>query len=379
METGEIFYQAPENHLLSAPENRTIKRDTESFIQKSIEIHGAKYDYSRVEYTLSSQKVEIICPRHGSFWQVANSHIMGMGCKRCGFDDKAPTQKPKYTTEEFIAEAMSVWGNKYDYSLVDYVNIRTKVKIIYDGIIYEQTPASHLKYPPERFMNQEIFLIRSKRKWGDKYDYSLAEYVSTKFPVKIIYEGEIYEQLPPNQLIYAPELRNTTTHEDFIERSKEIHNGKYTYDKAIYTNDRTLVTITCPRHGDFRQTPTIHLRGSGCKRCSESFGEKEISRYLDEKTITYTREHKFDDCRNIYPLKFDFYIPSMRLCIEFDGIQHYEPIDYFGGVDAYERLKANDKIKDEYCEDNYIDLIRIRYDQIDQIPAILKECLKNRI
>jgi len=67
------------------------------------------------------------------------------------------------------------------------------------------------------------------------------------------------------------------------------------------------------------------------------------------------------------------------MIIEFDGKQHYEPMEHFGGLESYNRLKVNDKIKSDYCEDNYIDLIRIRYNQIDSINDILNECLKNKI
>jgi very-short-patch-repair endonuclease len=225
-------------------------------------------------------------------------------------------------------------------------------------------------------MNQEIFLTKAKRKWGNKYDYSLVNFISTKFPVKIIFNGLIYEQLPHNHLLYAPELRNRITREDFINRSNEIHNNKYNYNKVEYTNDRKKVIIICPIHGDFKQTPSIHLRGSGCKVCSESFGEKEVAKFLNKFLIRYNREHKFEDCKNIYALKFDFYIPTMRTAIEFDGIQHFQPVIHFGGIEAYERLKINDKIKEDYCEENYINLVRIRYDQIDDIYKILYDNLK---
>jgi hypothetical protein len=69
----------------------------------------------------------------------------------------------------------------------------------------------------------------------------------------------------------------------------------------------------------------------------------------------------------------------MRTCIEFDGEQHFHPVSHFGGIMAYESLKINDKIKNDYCEDNYISLIRIRYDQIDDIYRILWDNLKNHI
>jgi very-short-patch-repair endonuclease len=379
-ETGEIFEQTPENHLVHAPENITKRKTTEDFILSAKNIHGDKYLYDKAVYFSNKKKVTIVCPIHGDFEQTPLSHLSNKsGCKKCGDENKKREYKSKYTTEEFIYESKLKWGDKYDYSLVNYINSRTKVKIIYDDIVYDQTPVSHLKYPPERFMDQEIFLIKSKRKWGNKYDYSLVNYVSTKKFIKIIYKDVIYEQYPHNHLIYAPELRNKSTKKEFIEKSLVLHSNKYNYDKVEYENDIKKVIIICPIHGEFKQTPNIHLRGSGCKKCSDSFGEKEISKFLDKFSIKYEREYKFKECLNIYPLRFDFYIPSMRTVIEFDGIQHFQPVTHFGGVEAYERLKINDKIKEDYCEENYINIIRIRYDQIDDIYQILWENLKGFI
>jgi hypothetical protein len=138
----------------------------------------------------------------------------------------------------------------------------------------------------------------------------------------------------------------------------------------------TKLIITCPIHGDFLQRPSSHMKGFGCSSCVESKGEKAIAKFLDKNNISYYRQHKFDDCKNIFQLPFDFYIPRLRLCIEFDGKQHYEPMSLFGGIEAFEGLKINDNIKNEYCEDNYIDLVRIKYDQLDNIESYLKKVFK---
>ncbi len=374
-----VYEQTPSSHLIHCPEKKTNIKTNSEFIEEANKIHKDKYDYSLVEYKNNKTKIIIKCPIHGEFEQVPNSHLQGCGCKKCGDIYRDRIYKPKYTTSEFIEEAKSIWGDKYDYSLVNYVNNRIKVKIIYDGIIYEQRPSLHLKHPPEYFLNQEIFLIKAKRKWGDKYDYSLVDFKTTKEYIKVIYENRIYDQLPSNHLKYAPELVNSKTLDEFIKESNEIHNNKYSYDKSVYVNDRTLLTITCPIHGDFKQKPHIHTRGCGCKKCSDSFGEKRISKFLDDYNINYYKEHKFEDCVNIYPLRFDFYIPFMRTCIEFDGIQHFEPIEFFGGEESFKRLKQNDSIKTQYCEENYIDLIRIKYTQVDDIENILSKNLKHHI
>jgi len=112
------------------------KLTTIDFIEKSINIHGNKYDYSLVEYVGSKMKVKIICRIHGVFEQIPTHHLNGVGC----------SGNKKYTTEEFIKKATKIHNNRYDYSLVDYINTNTKVKIICKKHgIFEQTPKKHLK------------------------------------------------------------------------------------------------------------------------------------------------------------------------------------------------------------------------------------------
>ena len=208
----------------------------------------------------------------------------------------------------------------------------------------------------------------------------MVEFKNSNTKIKVILDGEIYEQTAHNHLKYAPErvLKRKTT-EQFIKESNIIHDNKFNYDKTIYFKNQIKVIITCPIHGDFTQRPLSHLQGNGCSNCNESKGEKEIAKFLNKYGINYDRQHKFPDCKNIFQLPFDFYIESIRTCIEFDGEQHFLPLSFFGGQEALDKLKINDKIKSDYCEDNYISLIRIRYDQIDDIWRILWDNLKNHI
>lgn len=89
--------------------------------------------------------------------------------------------------------------------------------------------------------------------------------------------------------------------------------------------------------------------------------------------INYEHQFKFKECRSINPLPFDFYLPKHSLCIEYDGEQHFKPIDIFGGQKAFEELKMRNNIKTKYCEDNDIKLLRIKYS--DNIKIKLKENL----
>lgn len=350
----------------------------QEFLTKAREKHGYKYQYPYLkDKVLSSDDIDIVY--NGVLYrQKVVKHILLGRCP----EKNTPTK----TTEEFIKESKSIWGeDKYDYSLTKYNGALKHIKIIYDGVVFEQIASCHLRSAVELNMNQDWFIKKSQYKWGkDRYDYSLVEYKDCKTKVKIIYNktGEVFEQTPAGHLAAAPEnirfsVRKTT--EQFIKEANEVHDFKFSYEKTNYIKNQIKVIITCPIHGDFEQSPLSHIQGNGCVNCNESRGEKSVAKYLDKNNISYYRQHKFSDCRNIFELPFDFYLPKYRTVIEFDGKQHYEPIPHFGGLESYNRLKVNDKIKSEYCEDNYIDLIRIRYDQIDRVFDILKESLKNKV
>ena len=345
----------------------------EKFLEKARKVHGYKYQYPDLpEVVMQNDYIKILY-NNVIYNQKVLKHFKG---------NRPELKTINKTTEQFIADSIKVWREKYDYSLTEYKNARTKVKIIYDGIIYEQFPNSHLVgYPVEGYLDQEVFIQKAQKKWHNKYDYSSVKFKNANTKVEILFNGDVYFQTPHNHLKYAPEKRlfkKTTS--QFIEDAIRVHGeSRYNYDKVIYTTDREKVIITCPKHGDFEQRPNQHLRGVGCPHCNESKGEKEIVKFLSKYDINYDRQHKFIDCKNIFQLPFDFYIPSMRTCIEFDGEQHFLPLSFFGGQVALDRLKVNDKIKSDYCEDNYISLIRIRYDQIEDIYRILWDNLKTHI
>jgi very-short-patch-repair endonuclease len=371
---GWVFEQTPDNHLRG---KECEKRwDTKRFIFESKKIHGTKYDYSLVKFKNMNSPVRLLL--EGEVWlQTPCKHLMGRQIDR---------GRIIRTTDEFIKDSKRVWDDKYDYSLVDYKGSHVPVKIIYNGKIYRQKPCQHLmgmKCERDIIRNSEDFIRKAIDRYGNKYDYSLVEYKGIDKKVKIIYNNEVFEQKAGAHL-YAKGLVekriNKKTTSIFINESNSVHDFLYDYSKVDYINNHTKVIIICKKHGEFLQTPGSHLQGSGCPFCMESSGEKEISKFLRKNNINFIREHRFSECRGKkHKLPFDFYIPMMRTCIEFDGKQHFQPMDFFGGKKSYDDLKINDKIKSEYCEDNYIDLIRIRYDQIENIHQILWENLKNRI
>ena len=87
----------------------------------------------------------------------------------------------------------------------------------------------------------------------------------------------------------------------------------------------------------------------------------------------YIREYRFDNCKYKYRLPFDFYLTEYNICIEYDGKQYYEPVEYFGGEKAFKETKKRDATKNNYCQNNDIKLIRIPYWEFDNIENILEK------
>lgn len=221
-----------------------MKRLTnKQFIAKASEIHNNKYQYNKVEYKNSKLKVTITCPIHGDFEQVAGAHLRGQGCPKCYGLNK--------TNEEFIKEASLEHGNKYDYS------------------------------------------------------------------------------------------------------------------KVNYTTNQEKVCIICPEHGPFWQTPNNHIsKHRGCPKCSRSHGEDYIEAFLQEKKLKYIHQYKIDidiDINSSGRAFIDFYIPELKIAIEYNGEQHYKPIKYFGGKLKFDRQVKRDQYVQDYCKKFGIKLIIIPY------------------
>lgn len=159
-------------------------------------------------------------------------------------------------------------------------------------------------------------------------------------------------------------MSKTKTTDQFIDDSVIIHGNKYDYSLVEYKNISIKVKIICKEHGIFEQTPSKHINSKqGCPFCNESKGENEIKMFLQNNNILFERQKTFNNCKNIKKLKFDFYLPKYNTCIEYDGEQHFNSIKYFGGDYRLKYIKINDRIKDKFCIENNIKLIRISYNQ----------------
>jgi len=264
------------------------KLTIEKFIEKATAIHGDRYDYSEVEYVKHDTNVTIICPDHGPFRQTPNSHLSKKGCPDCG-------GSKQLTTETFIEKAKAVHGNRYGYSQVQYVNNRTHVTIICpDHGPFPQTPNSHLDQLSgcpdcgaiatglKSRLSADEFIEKAKATHGDRYDYSQVEYLGNKTPVTIICpEHGPFEQTPNKHLskqgCHDCGGTKPLTTETFIEKAKAVHGDRYDYSSVNYVNAHTKVTIICPDHGPFPQTPASHILPPQVSGCPDCGGSKQLT------------------------------------------------------------------------------------------------------
>jgi len=168
------------------------------------------------------------------------------------------------------------------------------------------------------------------------------------------------------------------TTQEFIFQANKVHSNKYNYSDVVYINAHTKVKIGCEKHGPFFQLPNNHTsHKQGCPVCKCSKGETIIESWLSLNNIPYIRQKTFNGCVNKRQLKFDFYIPSHNLCIEFDGEQHSIVGKFTKHKDKAQQLfdyiQSNDRTKNDYCNQNNIGMLRIPYTEIRNIFKILDD------
>lgn len=322
---------------------KNTKKTTEQFINESILIHGNKYDYSLVDYINNKSKIKIICPDHGIFEQIPKAHLVGQGCKKCS--------SATLTTEIFIIRANEIHGGKYDYSLVNYTTYEMKVKIICpEHGIFEQTPNNHLKNHgckqcmiKRKKLSKENFIIRANKIHSNKYDYSHVNYVNNKYKVKIScpLHGVFY-QTPSDHLTgYGCAVcsgNSKKSIEQFISEATIAHRNKYDYSLSEYNGTDVKIKIICPEHGIFMQTPYKHLNGQGCRKCSRSISKKE-TKWLDFLKIS-ERQYKIPETNYVV----DGYDKKTNTCYEFYG-------DFWhGNLNFFQQHEINDVLQKTYKE-----------------------------
>lgn len=210
------------------------KLTIEQFIKDASIKHNNKYSYTKVLFSTRDDKVIITCPIHGDFEQTVKGHRRGAGCLKCANASKISG------LDKFIEKANIKHNNKYDYSISKYTKAEDNITIVcpIHGS-FEQSANSHL--------NGAGCYFCGRNKTND------ARRLDTK---------------------------------KFIQKAVKVHNNIYNYSKLIYTTSIDKVTIICPVHGPFEQTPSDHLSGKGCSSCAKNGFQPSKPAYLYYLKIT---------------------------------------------------------------------------------------------
>jgi very-short-patch-repair endonuclease len=289
-------------------------------------------------------------------------------------------------------------SDKIEYSLDEVINLIVENNIQTRREYYSLCSELGLPTNPIKKFNlkkwSDILCKKSKRK-NDKFlCYEKAKCIIVEMSLKSQREwyrlcktGKIPSNIPKTPNKFYEEWiswndwlgHNITTNKKFISYKKArqylsnigIGSLQEYYDFVISEKiDFLPLSPISYYKGDYKSVSDFLSNNN-----SISYGERKILKYLESNNIEYKHQFKFDECKNVNKLIFDFYVPSLNTIIEFDGRQHFEPIEFFGGLEDFEKLKVRDSIKNDFCEKNKINLLRISYEDINIIDKILDRAI----
>ena len=297
-------------------------RTTEQFIEKARKVHGDKYDYSKVEYVNSSTKVCIICPEHGEFWQRPANHLCGQGCPKCCgnyLDKEIFIEKAnKIHKNKFCYDKVNFNTNKDKVCIIcpEHGEFWQRVDHHLQGFGCSKCSKNyHLSF--------DEFVEKSNIIYHNKYDYHKSVYKNNNVPICIICpeHGEFWQT--PRQHLKGCGCQKCSgkviDNEIFINKAKKIHGNKYNYSLVNYCGNENEVVIICPIHGEFLQTPHDHLQGCGCPKCSNTISndENKLSDFIKNDLNLETKQ---SDRIILNGKELDIYIPDKKIAIEYDGL-----------------------------------------------------------
>lgn len=322
------------------------------------------------------------------------------GCPHC--------RNKKYSKTALMEKLLSVWENKLDLSLVNSTELQDYVEV--KCLAHNHKFSQQLRYVEQGKigcdfclrLSLEQFIEKAKSVHGSKYDYSPVSYLNNETTISInCPKHGIFKVKPRNHLsgngckfcgFESMAITKSMKLSEFLSRAKKVHNNEFEYKINKFVNASTKIELThkvC--NTEFTQSALNHLKGFGCPFCSSSKGEHAVAVILRKLKIPFTQQVRFDDCRNTNPLPFDFVIyndnlkQDLKFIIEFDGIQHFEPVT-FGGISLeeaqklFEYTQENDKIKMEYCRNKNILMHRIPYWEADgRLPQLIKNLFNTQI
>lgn len=347
---------------------RRLRKTNEQFLDEIYELVGDEYTVLS-EYQGAVKQVKFRHNKCGREYSVqARVFLSGSRCRKCA---------RRKTQAEFVKEVKDLVGNEYSV-LGKYDNADTKIKMKHNICAheYDVRPYEFLsgKRCPECMRpnyNRDTIQFRKEVNNVLGNDYVvLGNYKGYNKAVLMKHKkcGMKYEKTPTQTLtgVGCPfcNMSGIKTQEIFDYQVKQQVGDEYTFLEPYKKNQIKMKVVHNKCGHLYHVTPNNFLQGFRCPNCIISKGESRIRDYLLENNYRFEREYTFSDCAYKYKLRFDFAVfdeDKLITLIEYDGIQHYEPVEKFGGKEGFKVTRIRDKIKSEYCKEKNIRLIRIPY------------------
>ena len=345
------------------------------------------------EYAGIDTHIKHYCTKHNEYWDTTpNNALKSCGCPKCKSEKRR--EALGMTHEDYVKE-ISI--KRPDIEVIGkYINLKTKIthRCLNHDFLWDTTPNNILKgcgCPKCKSTKISGKLVLSHGEYVEKLKITnpnivvIDKYININ--TQILHKCTIHDfewNITPASVLQGcgcPKCRSEKignslrkTHDQYIKEVRLINHSILVLGK--YIDAVTPILHKCLNDGhEWYAYPYNILSGCGCPICKESKGERTIRILLSNHNIEYIRQASFEDCRDKKPLPFDFYLPTYNSCIEYDGEQHYIAIDYFGGEEYLKYIQYHDKIKNEYCKNNGISLLRIPYYKCDDIEEELNNFL----
>ena len=404
-ECGERIGQSKGKYrAINSLEDTLIPAFTEAFHEKCRETHNGYYEYDEEQKPIKKHNgqtsLKVSCPSHGDFLVNAYAHAKGRKCLKCSYELRG--QNARIPKKDWLQRFKQKHGSRYDYSQIpqSFGTDEPLPIVCSDHGIFFQTAHYHgfhgrgcrkcaiIKHASGFLLStaewksrlSELpkwisFHLPKNHKARDEINCKCEKHGEFKKPLYLLAKGNHCPDCSRSRASSKMQLTKLGIEISSIEDKAVIenfwrkrllkkHGDRYEYDFPDEFNAHTPIIITCRKHGVFEQTLSNHFYNNvGCPKCKMTRGERDIAKYLEDKKINYSYDKKFDDLRVTRKLKFDFYLPDLNKLIEYDGVQHFEPVGFFGGEKGLKKTKAFDQKKNKYAKAKGIPLLRIKYDE----------------
>lgn len=380
--------------------NGTHRMSHEEFVEKLLRITNNEY------YLLSpyvTRKKQVLMkhndPSCQHEWKVSPSEFLGSE-KRKGTRCPQCFGAKKKTTEEFKAEIKNLVGDEY-VLLTEYKSAHEKIVLLHNiaDCGYEWVTTRSVFLNGHRCGKCSGLMRKDSSQYskevldivGDEYTV-LGEYLGNKKPIRMRHNntscGNYEWDIAPHSFQHlgtrCPSCYGNIQKapQQFKKEVEELYSGEFQV-VGEYKSKNTKVKMlhrTCGEYWFVNPGDILH-KGSGCPTCKESKGEKKIRNLLTEYKLKFESQFKIKGCKNKRLLPFDFAVKDennqVLFLIEYQGNQHFEPTELFGGMEAFEERCKNDKIKKQFCETNRIPLLIIHFQDYGNMNGIISNFIKN--